>query len=124
MVAAQSPSSGPSFIETLVTYTVKDQFGDAMGADICLDETITVCARSHPISPTFGDAPTNAQGQATDHLRVSVATGTLPAAFCIKLNQTITAGGCGSLLHNTILYQPAGITLTPGAGCAVGDPCR
>lgn len=123
LTAAQSPSSGPSFIQSLITYTLQDQFGDAMGADICLDETITICARSHPVTPTFRDAPTDALGQAIDQLRVGVASGSLPAAFCIKLNQVITAGGCGPVAHNTILYQPSGITLTPGGSCAVGDAC-
>jgi hypothetical protein len=123
MTAAQSPSSGPAFIKTLVTYTVKDQFDGAMGAGICCDETITVCSRSHQISPTFGDAATDSSGQVNDNLSASVASGSLPASLCVKLDQVITAGGCGPLLHNTILFRPAGITLTPGAGCAAGDPC-
>ena len=51
----------------------------------------------------------------------------LPGAgpFCFKLNQSITAGGCGPLLNNTITYRPApdGITLGRGLSCAAGDPC-
>jgi hypothetical protein len=119
----QTPTSGPTFIQTLVSYTVNDQFGSAMGADICVDETITICSRSHPVSPSFGDAGTNTSGGVLDTLRVSVASGTLPASFCIKLNQSLTAGGCGPLLNNTILFRPSGITLTRSSSCSVGDPC-
>jgi hypothetical protein len=94
-----------------------------MRADICIDETITVCANSlSGASFIFGDAPTNAAGQATDHLRGDFPTG-IPASLCVKLNQSLTAGGCGPLLNNTITFQPAGITLTHGASCAAGDPC-
>jgi outer membrane protein OmpA-like peptidoglycan-associated protein len=123
MTAADNPTSGPTFIQDIITYTVRDQFGNPMGANICVDETITVCARSHPAAFNFGDAPTDAAaGQVQDHLRADAAGG-LPASLCIKLDQTLTAGGCGPLLHNTILFQAGGITLTPNDSCASGDPC-
>jgi Domain of unknown function (DUF4157) len=123
MVAAQTPTSGASFVQTSIIYTVRDQFGNAMGAGICVDETITVCSRSHPISPTFGDAPTNASGQVSDTLRAATSGGPLPANLCVKLNQTITAGGCGPLLRNTITMRSSGITLTHSSSCVAGDPC-
>ena|GEM_PF-4261898 len=123
MTATENPSSGASFIQDLITYTVNDQFGSAMGAGICIDETITICTSSHSVSPTFGDAPTDISGQAKDRLKVSSPSGPLPANFCIKLNQSITAGGCGPLLNNTILYKPSGISLVHGSSCSVGDPC-
>lgn len=123
MTAAPTPSSGPTFIQSLITYTVSDQFGNPMGAGICIDETVTICRTNRPrATPTFGDAPTNASGQARDNLQYS-NTGGIPADLCIKLDQVLTAGGCGPLLHNTILYRPTGITLTHSASCAVGDPC-
>lgn len=122
MAIAQTPSSGPTFAQVLITYTVQDQFGNPMGPGICWDESVTVCADNQGATFNFGDTPTNAAGQVTDQLRVSAAGG-LPASLCIKLNQTITAGGCGPLARNTILYRPTGVTLTPGASCAPGDPC-
>jgi hypothetical protein len=123
MTMTQSPTSGPKFVQTLVRYTVKDQFGQAMGANICVDETVTVCANNRPsVTFSFGDAPTNASGQVEDQLRYS-NTGGVPPNLCQKLDQVITAGGCGPLLHNTILYQASGITLTPGSSCKKGDPC-
>lgn len=122
MSAAQSPSVSPASIRNTITYTVGDQFGNPMGANICVDETITQCANSHAVPFTFGDAGTNANGQVTDNLSLTFAGG-IPASLCIKLDQTLTAGGCGPLLHNTILFQPTGITLTHGSSCAPGDPC-
>lgn len=124
MPATTVASSGPAFVQLLVTYTVSDQFGNPMGANICWDETVTTCANSHPGGPhAKGDIGTNASGQVVDQLRIAVATGTLPASLCVKFNQTITAGGCGPLARNTILFQPSGATLNQGASCAAGDPC-
>jgi outer membrane protein OmpA-like peptidoglycan-associated protein len=123
MTASQVPTITPNFVQALVTYTVKDQFGSAMGANICVDETVTVCKNINVGTVSFHDAATNAAGQVSDNLALGpVATG-LPANICLKLDQTITAGGCGPLLHNTILMQASGITLTFGGGCAVGDAC-
>jgi hypothetical protein len=67
----------------------------------------------------MGDAGTDASGQVTDTLSFFPT----PANRCTLINQSITAGGCGPLLNNTITVQPAGVTLTPGASCASGDPC-
>jgi hypothetical protein len=120
MTAAQAPSSAPGFLANIITYTVQDQFGNPMGANICVDETVTVCADSVGATFSFGDAGTNAAGQVEDHLTIR---GTLPADLCILLNQSITAGGCGPLLQNTILYQATGITLRPGTSCVSGDAC-
>jgi outer membrane protein OmpA-like peptidoglycan-associated protein len=123
MTAAQAPTSGPTFIQTMITYTVSDQFGNSMGAGICVDETITICRTNRPrATPHFGDAPTDVSGQVQDQLQYS-NTGGIPANLCIKIDQVLTAGGCGPLLHNTILFRPTGITLTHAASCAVGDPC-
>jgi len=123
MVAAQAPSRTATVIRNTITYTVLDQFGNPMGANICLDETVTVCSDNHPELGAFrfGDAPTNAAGQATDNLATPLPT--TPPPLCTKLDQTITAGGCGPLLHNTILFQPSGVTLNHNDSCAVGDPC-
>ena len=107
----------------VVPYTVRDQFGNPMGAGICWDETVTTCANSHPGGAhAKGDVPTNASGQVTDQLRVSNPGG-LPATLCMKFNQSITAGGCGPLAQNTIVFQASGVTLNQGASCAAGDPC-
>lgn len=122
MTAAQTPTSGPTFVQIIILYTVQDQFGNPMGSNICVDETVTVCAATPPSTFRFGDAGTNAAGQVPDTLRHENAAG-LPATLCIKLDQILTAGGCGPLLHNTILFRSTGITLTPGASCAPGDPC-
>ncbi len=122
MAAAENSSSGATFVQNIITYTVQDQFGNPMGARICVDETVTVCARSHPAVFNFGDAPTDAAGRVQDRLRVD-APGGLPVSLCIKLDQILTAGGCGPLLHNTILFQAGGITLTQSDSCASGDPC-
>lgn len=70
-----------------------------------MDETVTVCGTSNPMTGGFGDAPTDASGQVSDDLEVSAAGG-IPDALCIELDQVLTAGGCGPLLHNTIVYQP------------------
>jgi outer membrane protein OmpA-like peptidoglycan-associated protein len=122
MTSAQNPSSGPTFIQNLITYTVHDQFGNPMGANICVDETITLCAQSRPATLVFGDAGTDASGQVQDQLQVSNPSGIAPG-LCRKLNQSLTAGGCGPLLNNTILFQNAGITLTHNDSCRAGDPC-
>ena len=93
-----------------------------MGANICVDETITVCANNRPrASFTFGDAGTDASGQVQDQLQVSSPRG-IPADLCIKLNQSLTAGGCGPLLNNTIRFQSSGITLTHNDSCAAAIP--
>jgi len=113
-----------SRLQISVTYTVKDQYGNAMGADICCDETITVCSNSVAgANFHFGDAGTNASGQVSDTLSADFSPGTIPNNLCVKLNQTITAGGCGPLLQNTITYRKTGITLTHGSSCAAGDAC-
>ncbi len=119
----QAPATTPTTISNIITYTVRDQFGNPMGADICVDETITVCANSLTGNAfRFGDAGTDAAGQVTDRLRGTFPGG-VPADLCVLLNQSLTAGGCGPLVNNTILFQAAGITLNRGASCAAGDPC-
>lgn len=124
MPAATVSSSGPSFVQVLATYTVLDQFGNPMQANICWDETVTTCANSHPGGAhARGDVGTNANGQVTDRLNASVATGTLPASLCAKLNQTITVGGCGPLAQNVILFQASGASLNQNSSCTSGDPC-
>ena len=124
MPASTVASSGPTFVQLLVTYTVLDQFGNPMGANICWDETVTTCADSHPGGAhAKGDIGTNANGQVIDRLNVSVPTGTLPATLCKKFNQVITVGGCGPLSQNTIVFQASGATLNQGASCAPGAPC-
>lgn len=122
MTAAGVPSSGADFVENIITYTVRDQFGNPMGAGICVDETITVCADSHGVPFAFGDAATNAAGQVQDTLRLRFPGG-IPAALCIKLDQSLTAGGCGPLLNNTIVFQAGGVTLNHNDSCAAGDAC-
>jgi Domain of unknown function (DUF4157) len=109
-------------VETLVTYTVLDQFKKPMGADICVDETMTLCFASHPAKQGFGDSPTNPQGQVEDQLALSNRGG-IPADMCRKFDQVITAGGCGPLLHNTIVYQASGVTLNPNDSCPAPGSC-
>jgi outer membrane protein OmpA-like peptidoglycan-associated protein len=126
MAAADARTTTPTQVQDLVTYTVLDQFGNPMGANICWDETVTTCRRTSSGAPRFGDLPTNAAGQVVDQLSSGPPIpGGISASFCLKLDQTITAGGCGPLVHNLIVMRPApfGVTRTPGAGCAVGDPC-
>ncbi len=124
MPAATVSSSGPSFVQLLVTYTALDQFGNPMQANICWDETVTTCAHSHPGGAhAKGDVGTNANGQVIDRLNISVASGTLPASLCAKFNQTITVGGCGPLAQNVILFQASGAQLIQNSSCTSGDPC-
>src|SRR5690606_30120908 len=122
MTAVGVPATGPDFVENIITYTVRDQFGNPMGAGICVDETITVCADSHGIAGSFGDAPTNAAGQVRDTLRLTFPGG-IPADLCIKLDQSLTAGGCGPLLNNTIVFRATGVVLNHNDSCAAGDAC-
>ena len=96
MTAAQTPTTTPTFVQDLITYTVRDQFGAAMSANICVDETVRVCSKNIGGTLTFGDAGTDASGQVNDNLSVS-APGGIPAGMCVKLDQTLTAGGCGPL---------------------------
>ncbi len=120
---ASVATTNPNLVQLVITYTVRDQFGNPMGANICLDETVTVCADIPGGPPfNFGDAPTNANGQATDTLSDS-RPGGIPANLCTKLNQSITAGGCGPLAQNTILFRPTGVVLTQNDSCSAGDPC-
>jgi outer membrane protein OmpA-like peptidoglycan-associated protein len=120
---AQAPSRGARFVQNRVTYTVLDQFGNAMGANICVDENVTVCADNSGLGPvTFRDAQTDTAGQVTDRVR-SGFPGPVPLGLCVKADQRLTAGGCGPLLHNTILIRWSGVTVTQGGGCSAGDPC-
>jgi hypothetical protein len=121
MTATEAPSHGPTFIQDLITYTVQDQFNNVMGSGICVDETVRVCANSTGGTFQFGDAGT-VGGIVQDQLRHENPSG-IPPTLCIKLDQVITAGGCGPLLHNTILFRPTGISLVHGSACAAGDPC-
>jgi outer membrane protein OmpA-like peptidoglycan-associated protein len=119
----QAPTTTPTLIQIIVSYTVRDQYGAAMGAGICVDETITRCATSIPgVTSNTGDAATNAAGQVQDSLSWAFPGG-VPADLCFKVDQTLTAGGCGPLMHNTISFQPSGVTLSHGSSCAPGDPC-
>lgn len=120
---SQTPTRGTKFVQDRVTYTVLDQFGNAMGANICVDETVTMCTDNSGLGPArFGDAKTDANGQVRDTLRMGFPR-RVPTDLCAKADQTLTAGGCGPFLHNTILFQPSGVTLTHGSSCNVGDPC-
>jgi outer membrane protein OmpA-like peptidoglycan-associated protein len=123
MTATEAPTATPTTISDVITYTVRDQFGNPMGAGICVDETVTQCANSHAIRFAFGDAATSAAGRIIDNLSLTWTNGPIPSSLCVKLDQTWTAGGCGPLLHNTILFRQAGITLTRNGSCAAGDPC-
>ena len=109
-------------VRTLMTYTVLDQFTEPMGADICVDETMTLCFASHPANERFGDSPTNPDGQVEDLLAFRNPGG-IPADLCRKFDQIMTAGGCGRLLHNTIVYQAGGITLNPNDSCTAPGSC-
>jgi len=109
-------------VRTLMTYTVLDQFKEPMGADICIDETMTLCFASHPANERFGDSPTNPDGQVEDLLAFRNPGG-IPADLCRKFDQVMTAGGCGPLLHNTIVYQAGGITLNPNDSCTAPGSC-
>ena len=84
----------PTNVETLVTCTVLDQFKKPMGADICIDKTMTLCFASHPAKQSFRDSATNAAGQVDDQLALSNPGG-IPVSMCRKFDQVITAGGCG-----------------------------
>ena len=93
-----------------------------MGGNICVDETVTMCANNSGQTFTFHDARTDPAGQLRDRLRITFP-GAVPRDLCVKADQLLTAGGCGPLLHNTIQMRWTGVTLTHGSGCAVGDPC-
>jgi hypothetical protein len=88
-----------------------------------VDETVTVCSDNHPELGAFqfGDAATNAAGQVRDTLFTPLPT--TPPPLCTKLDQVITAGGCGPLLHNTLVFRPAGVTLNRNDSCAAGGTC-
>lgn len=131
---AQNPaittSGNTKTISDRITYTVMDQFNDAMGAGICLDETVNDCHVSHTVPFTNGDGGTNASGQTFDNLHVTATahnphdTPDFPDNFCVTRNQTITAGGCGPLIHNTIVFKKTGATLlVNNGGCNAGDAC-
>jgi hypothetical protein len=87
-----------------------------MGANICIDETVIECDSPYQpgvIQYQFSDHPTNAQGKAVDNIFVQNSMG-IPAGFCVKLDQDITAGGCGPLGRNIILIRASGITVSAG----------
>jgi outer membrane protein OmpA-like peptidoglycan-associated protein len=123
LTAADAPVTTPVSIRNTITYTVRDQFGNPMGANICIDETVTVCSDNHPELGAFrfGDAGTRPGGLATDNLFTPLPT--TPPPLCTKLDQVLTAGGCGPLLHNTLLFQPAGVTLNQNDSCVAGGAC-
>jgi hypothetical protein len=107
----------------IITYTVRDQFNNTMGAGICVDETVTVCSQSHPVNFNFGDAPTNGTGRVQDRVGLTTTNPAgIPATMCILLDQDITAGGCGPLLNNTMLFQQAMATVAAG-NCVAGAMC-
>ena len=123
MIFEENPDTTPTAISNTITYYVQDQFHDVMEDGICIDETITICHNSHPgVKFKYGDAPTNNIGQVQDHLS---ATSQEPFSdnFCIRANQTMTAGGCGPLMQNTIVCRNTGIVLLPGTSCTTGSSC-
>jgi outer membrane protein OmpA-like peptidoglycan-associated protein len=122
MTMSQFHAVGRGFVTNDVTYTVHDQFGNPMGVGICVDETLTVCSVNVPMTLTDHDDETNPAGQLVDNLAVNNPNGIDPT-MCIKVDQVMTAGGCGPLMHNTLLFRPSGITVTPGTSCRRGDPC-
>lgn len=118
-----NPERGPLFVANLITYTVLDQLEDPMGEHICVDETITICANSQSDTKfTTGDHDTDSSGQVYDNLYHERGGGVSPT-LCQKSDQVITAGGCGPLMHNTILFQASGVTLTPNTSCKKNDKC-
>ncbi len=97
-------------------YTVHDQFNHAMGANICIDETVIECDSPYVpgvIHYNFSDHATDPRGQAVDNISVR-SSRPIPPGFCVKLDQDIKAGGCGPLMHNIIVIRATGITVAPG----------
>ncbi|NOZ51814.1 MAG: DUF4157 domain-containing protein [Gammaproteobacteria bacterium] len=104
-------------VRAKLRYTVKDQFNNAMGAGICIDETITLCdapfKNMKASDFNLKDHPTDANGQADDNIYVQNTRG-IPAGFCVKLDHDITAGGCGPLNRNIIIITATGIKVISG----------
>jgi len=114
-----------TLVETELHYTVFDQFNESMGAGICFDETIIEC--DSPYKPGVinyipEDAPTSKKGMVFDHIYVENLSG-IPLGFCVKLDQDMTAGGCGPILRNIIVVQSTGITVTKGDCKANSSTC-
>ena len=65
---------------------------------------------------------TNPDGRVNDRLALSTPGG-IPADMCRKFDQVMTAGGCGPLLHNTIVYQATGVTLNQKDSCTAPGTC-
>jgi hypothetical protein len=124
-VAATTPVVGPPKwrYNTFITYTVFDQYGDAIGAGACVDETVIYCAQSHPLTPDFGDGTTDGNGQVGDEFSIDTTDPNgLPSNLCIKLDQDLTAGGCGPVLRNTVVLDKNGATVKVG-DCAPNSGC-
>jgi uncharacterized protein DUF4157 len=122
---AKNPKTTSTVVATHLHYTVNDQFNNPMGAGICIDETIVEC--DSPFKPGvlkygFQDHPTDKNGGAVDNIFVANASG-IPSGFCVKLDQDITAGGCGPILRNIIVIQSTGITVTKGDCKANSGTC-
>jgi hypothetical protein len=71
----RNPTNFPHLIAADVRYTVFDQFGDPMGADICIDETNTVCYEPTAIQYRFSDHPTDRNGQTVDNISIRTTGG-------------------------------------------------
>ncbi|MBU1660930.1 MAG: hypothetical protein KKD28_05595, partial [Chloroflexi bacterium] len=97
----------------IITYTVKDQFGQPM-AGVCTEEVIDEFT-CHPSGwappPEPGLWTTDGNGQFTDPIEVSTDNVTgLPDNLVIIIRKTITAGGCVSD-QKALDCRPNGIIL-------------
>jgi hypothetical protein len=121
--AAKVPLPKHDSLLLMITYTVLDQFGDPMGARICVSEDLETCADNHPELGGFTakDNTTNDLGQVTDTLASPLPAKAPP--LCAKIDQALFAGGCGPLLRNVIRFETGGVSVTQGQTCASGDPC-
>ncbi len=119
------PITGPQVwgYEVHVPYTVRDRFGKAVGAGVCVDETNTICNNPFGYLFVWRDLPTDSDGRVTDVLSaVTADPAGLPAGFCAKVDQDVTAGGCGPVDENVLTYTATTATVSTGS-CSAGGTC-
>jgi hypothetical protein len=109
----------------LITYEVRDQFGNAVDPNIAIDETVSLCANPYSVDPNkfkMGDTVTHAGGQATDQLAIGFSS-QVPT-FCVTLDQKIAVGGSGTVKEQILKYGVTQVAVIAGQCTANDSSCN
>jgi len=109
-----------------ITYEVRDQFNQAVGENISVDETVTQCANPNNVPPGLlhpNDDVTRSNGQITD--RVSIGfNSAFVQGFCITFDQTVAVGGSGTVRENLVRFGADEVVVSLGHCTANDGSCN